>query len=237
MAKQDCAVRSQQRKQQIIDRLNAAVDVLEILCADDGEYDSRKCAVRALQPPGENNDRSSINLADTWNGRAEMTIAAAACIREIITVGGAEIRCRPGRGRNHNLSVPVRHGDIEDLWQTGAVAHQRLLKFTIVECAVEAGRHFDIFVFCGSLDLKQHGIDSRQRARHLCGKHRRDISGFRGGGADSVGSKLPDCPADGAGRETKEQNCCQPQASQRKCLDHAAGRRFGRRRRTCMQIG
>src|SRR5580698_8226980 len=121
MAKQDCAVRSQQCEQQTMDRLDAAVDGLEVFCAYGNEYDSSKCTVRAFQPPRENNDRASVNLADAWNGCAELTVAAAACIPEIITVGRAEIRCRPSRGRDHDFSVLVRHCKIEDLRQTGAV--------------------------------------------------------------------------------------------------------------------
>src|ERR1700730_12957168 len=198
-----------------MDRLDGAIDILEIFGVDAGKDDADKVALGVLESPGK---ADGLFAADPIFGRdrsRQLAVATVARLPKVIAAGDVEMGGGPtGRG-NGDLPFSICNRNIENLRQAAKVLRQRFLEFTTVDRGLKVGGRIDIAPLRRLFDLEQHGVDRLERARQLDGKNRRDVSGFGDGRGDGVGTQPPDRPNGGTGREAEQEDRGPPKATQR----------------------
>jgi hypothetical protein len=217
-----------------MDRLDGAVDILEILGVDARKDDTDKVALGVLEAPGKDD---GLLVVDPVNGRDrcyQLAVPPIARLPKEIAADDVKTCSRPTGRRADDLPFPIGNRNTENLRQAAEIIRQRFLEFTAVDGGLKVGGRIDVVPLRRLLDLEQHGVDRLERARQLDGKNRRDVSRFGDGGTDGVGAQLPDRPNDGTGRKAEQEDRGPPKATQRNRLNDGPCRRFGHRCCTVM---
>ena len=214
-----------------MDRLDGAVDILEILGVDAGQDDADKVALGVLETPGKHDGLFVVDPVDGRDRRRQLPVPTITRLPKEITAGDVETSGRrTGRG-DDDLPFPIGNRDTENLRQPGKVFRQRFRKFTAVDNILKCRGQLDALRLHRTLDLEERSIDRHERTRQLDGKNRRDVSRFGDGSTDGVGAQLPDRPNDGAGRNAEQEDRGPPKATQGYRLNDGRCRRS--RHRCC----
>src|SRR5580698_7858871 len=115
-----------------MDRLDGAINILEILGVDAGEDDADKVALGVLEAPGKDD---GLFVVDPVNGRdrgCQLAVPPIARLPKEIAAGDVETCGGPTGRRENDLPLPIGNRDTENLRQLGKVLRQRFLEFTAV---------------------------------------------------------------------------------------------------------
>src|ERR1700734_3905470 len=104
-----------------MDRLDGAIDILEILGVDAGKDDADKVALGVLEAPGKDDGLCVVDPVDGRDRGRQLAVAPIARLPKEIAVGDVETCSRPTGRRDNDLSFPVGNRNTENLRQAGKV--------------------------------------------------------------------------------------------------------------------
>src|SRR5580692_4734896 len=98
-----------------MDRLDGAIDILEILGVDAGKDDADKVALGVFEAPGKDD---GLSVVDPVNGRdrcRQLPVPPIARLPKEIAAGDVKTCRRPTGRRDDDLPFPVGNRDTENL--------------------------------------------------------------------------------------------------------------------------
>src|SRR5580700_290613 len=115
-----------------MDRLDGAIDILEIFGVDAGKDDADKVALGVLEAPGKDDGLSVVNPVNGRDRGCQLAVPPIARLPKEITAGDVETCDRPTGRRDDDLPLPIGNRDTENLRQLSKVLRQRFLEFSAV---------------------------------------------------------------------------------------------------------
>src|ERR1700685_1060739 len=98
-----------------MDRLDGAIDILEILGVDTGKDDADKIALGVLEAPGEDDGLFVVDPVDGRDRGRQLAVPPIARLPEEIAAGNVITCSRPTGGRDDDLPFPIGNRDTDNL--------------------------------------------------------------------------------------------------------------------------